>query len=95
MYEIADSCVYLYLVPVDPKLLRHLDALRARTEDTRKPSWHNSAYFIMKVHRKNTRDTQRDGHAVAFFPRAFFGGRAFFSFCAAIRAEVRPRAACP
>ena len=58
--------------------------------------WHNNAYFIMKVHsEENTRDTRQDGHAVAFFPRAFFGGRVFFSFCAAMRAEVRPRAACP
>jgi len=31
--------------------------------------------------------------AAAFFPRTFFGGEAFFSFCAASSAEVRPRAA--
>jgi hypothetical protein len=29
----------------------------------------------------------------AFFPRTFFGGEAFFSFCAASSAEERPRAA--
>ena len=80
-------------VPVDRKLLRNLSA---RMDDKHKPGWHNSAYFIMKVHSKeNTRDTRQDGYAAAFLPRAFFGGRTFFSFWAAIRAEVRPRAACP
>ena len=30
---------------------------------------------------------------LAFFPRAFFGGAAFFSFFAAMRADTRARAA--
>ena len=31
--------------------------------------------------------------ATAFFPRGFFAGLAFFSFCEASKAEVRARAA--
>jgi len=45
---------------------------------------------------EGTRDTNKSNHgmdAAAFFPRTFFGGEAFFSFCAASSAEVRPRAA--
>lgn len=44
----------------------------------------------------DTRDTKKINHpknAAAFFPRTFFGGEAFFSFCAARSAEERPRAA--
>jgi len=53
-----------------------------------------SAYFGMNGHSIwDTKDTNHAVDAAAFFPRTFFGGEAFFSFCAASSAEVRPSAA--
>jgi len=36
---------------------------------------------------------QAEAAATAFFPRGFFAGLGFFSFCEASKAEVRARAA--